>query len=126
MSKFFIVEGRNTPKIDFDPDTGAFEMSGKSYPENAERFFRGPLLWLNKYVEEGEVKDIELNLKFEFISSACVICVLQVLKEFDRLREKGFNVQVNWHVQDDDDDIKVTGEDLESLCGDLVFKYIIE
>ena len=126
MSKFFIVEGRNTPKINFDPESGTFEMSGKSYPENAERFFRGPLLWLNKYLEEGEPKDIDLVLKFEFISSASVICVLQLLRQFDKLREHGFGVKVQWHVQDDDEDIKVTGEDLESLSGKLVFNYITE
>ena len=101
-------------------------MSGKSYPENAERFFRGPLLWLEKYGEDGEAREIEVNLSFEFISSASVICMLQVLKSMNALREKGFTINVKWYVADDDDDIKVTGEDLESLCGDLVFEYIIE
>ena len=125
MSKFYIVEGRNTPTINFDPESGVFEMTGKSYPENAERFFRGPLLWLSKYAEEGEPRDIELHLKFEFISSSSVICLLQLLKEIEKLKEKGFNILVKWFVQDDDDDIKLTGEDLESLCGELVFEYVI-
>lgn len=126
MSKFFVVEGRNTPKVDFDPGTGKFELSGKSYPENSERFFRGPLLWLRKYAEEGEVRDIEVKLQFEFISSASVICVLQLLKVMDTMKTKGFNIKVQWFAQDDDEDIKITGEDLESLSGDLVFEYITE
>ena len=110
--------------IDFDPDSGTFEIAGKSYPENAERFFRGPLLWLGQYCDSGEHRDIEVLLKFEFISSSSVIGVLQMLKEMDRMHRKGFNVNVSWFMQDDDDDIKVTGEDLESLCGELKFEYI--
>jgi len=124
MTKFYIVEGRNTPMIDFDPDMGMFEITGKSYPENAERFFRAPLMWLNEYCDSGEPRDIEVQLKFEFISSASVIGVLQMLKEMDRMKEKGFSIKVRWFMQDDDDDIKFTGEDLESLCGQLVFEYI--
>ncbi|MBL4657179.1 MAG: DUF1987 domain-containing protein [Flavobacteriales bacterium] len=126
MNKFFVVEGRNTPKINFDPGTGVFEISGKSYPENAERFFRGPLLWLRKYGSEEETREIQLVLKFEFISSASVICVLQLLKEMDNMRAKGFSFAVQWYVQEDDEDIKITGEDLESLSGELVFEYITE
>lgn len=125
MSKFFVVEGRNTPKIDFDPESGIFEISGKSYPENSERFFRGPLLWLVKYAQEGEKRKITMVLKFEFISSASVICVLQLLKEMDKMRESGFTINVQWFVGDDDEDIKVTGEDLESLSGELKFEYIL-
>jgi len=125
MSKFFIVEGRNTPEIDFDPGKGKFEIRGKSYPENAERFYRGPLLWLTKYCDEGEPGKIEVHLKFEFISSASVIGVLQIMKDMDRLREKGFDMRIMWYVPDDDDDIKITGEDLESLCGELTFEYIM-
>ena len=126
MSKLFIVEGRNAPKINFDPEAGKFEISGRSYPESAERFYKVPLQWLKKYSEEGEPKDIEVKLKFEFISSASVISMLQLLKVMDQLRAKGFNVNVKWYLQDDDDDIKVTGESLESLCGQLVFEYITE
>jgi len=124
MNRLFLIEGKNTPKISFDPDTGNFLVIGKSYPESTERFYKVPLQWLKKYCEEGDPKNITVDLNFEFISSASVICVLQLLKQMGQLRAKGFNIKVKWHLQDDDDDIKVTGESLESLCGGLVFEYV--
>lgn len=124
MNKLFLIEGKNTPKISFDPDSGKFAITGKSYPESAERFYKVPLQWLKKYCVEGEPKDIVVDLNFEFISSASAISVLQLLKQMGQLKAKGFNINVKWHLQDDDDDIKVTGESLESLCGGLVFEYV--
>jgi hypothetical protein len=125
MKKLLLIAEKNTPKISFDPDSGKFEMLGKSYPESAERFYKVPLQWLKKYCEEGVPRDIEVDLNFEFISSASVISVLQLLKQIDQLRINGFSIIVRWYLQDDDEDIKVTGESLESLSGGLVFEYIL-
>ena len=124
MRKFLIAEGRNSPKISFDPENCYFEIKGKSYPENADNFYKDTVAWLEKYTLESPIRVI-VDMNFQFISSASVICVLQMLRVFDALQDKGCEVKINWFYDNDDgeDDIKITGEDLESLTN-LHFEYI--
>ncbi|HIA10965.1 MAG TPA: DUF1987 domain-containing protein [Flavobacteriales bacterium] len=121
MSKFLVTESKNSPRICFDPGNNHFEISGRSYPENAERFYEGALEWIDGYSPEDD-KKIEVNFMLQYVSSSSVICVLQILKSFEDLKERGGAVSIHWKHQSDDEDILATGEDLASLTS-LEFEY---
>ncbi len=121
MSKFLLLESKNSPRICFDPNNNDFEISGRSFPENAERFYEGALEWIDAYnPEEGE--KISVNFMLQYVSSSSVICVLQILKSFEDLKGRGCDVSIHWKYQSDDEDILATGEDLASLTN-LDFEY---
>lgn len=121
MDKFIISAGKNTPKIDFDPDLNHFEVSGRSFPENAGKFYKPIYNWVRQ-LEPVPDSTFNIDFKFYYISTSSLICVLDLLKLFSLHEDKGCKIIVNWHYNEDDDDIISTGEDLASLSK-LQFEY---
>lgn len=75
--------------------------------------------WFKQYINEigGPVT---LNTKINYLntsSSKCIFNFLEILKEYHKA---GSAVQVNWHYEEDDEDMMETGEE---LCEDL--NYLI-
>ncbi|MBL4651389.1 MAG: SiaC family regulatory phosphoprotein, partial [Flavobacteriales bacterium] len=55
MSSLILAEGKNTPEIVFNPADGVFTIKGKSFPENAKKFYAEVLDWLDNFVPEDEL-----------------------------------------------------------------------
>jgi len=121
MNKFLLTETKNSPRINFDPDQNVFEVAGRSFPENAETFYKGPLNWVENFTPE-EGSTINVDIKLQYVSSSSLICVLQLIKLFGTFRDKGINICINWLYQEDDEDIRYTGEDLANLS-EMKFNY---
>ena len=44
------LEGNpKTPTVNFDPETGLFELKGRSIPENSIDFYKPLIDWLDRY-----------------------------------------------------------------------------
>lgn len=121
MKKLYIKETLNSPKVLFDPSKRRYEISGKSFPENSKTFYQPVFDWLD---ESGDLMNdkIQLSLIFDYISSSSVITIKQLLAKIKGLCDKGANIQVFWHYDVADPDIKEIGEEYKKLVGiDLQF-----
>lgn len=116
MKKLFIKETLNSPKVLFDPSKKRYEISGKSFPENSKTFYQPVFDWIDEATDDINDK-IQLALNFDYISSSSVITIKQLLTKVKALCEKGANIQILWHYDVADPDIKEIGEEYQKLVG---------
>ena len=113
-----IIEGTNyTPKVEFRQD-GNLLLEGKSCPVNVTRFYYPLITW----VEGLKAKRVKFDINLEYINSASVKNLLEILKILDVNRDIR-EIDINWYYEEGDDDALETGEILEELSERIRFKY---
>ena len=112
MSNLHISEGKSTPKVIWDLDTGVFVVSGKSFPENTKKFYNLLTDWL-------ESQKIERSATFEFhfyyLSSSSIIAIYQILKRLELISSQGVDINIIWKYDEGDDDIERIGLDYKKI-----------
>jgi hypothetical protein len=103
-----------TPFLNFDPNTGVFEMKGKSIPENSVLFYKGVYEWMDKYFETP-AKTTTLNVSFDYFNTSSAKCIVDMFKKLEAFGKKGHEVAINWMYNEADDDMKEAGEDYQSI-----------
>jgi hypothetical protein len=123
MNKLEIPEGGNTPHILFDPGSSVFIIEGKSFPEDSKEFYRVIIEWLEGF-KANLPSSLKLNFNLFYLSSSSIISVKQILLKLVEFQLMGTNVTVVWNYDEDDDDIKKTGEDYMKITK-LPFQFAV-
>ncbi|MCW3083618.1 MAG: hypothetical protein JWP12_984 [Bacteroidetes bacterium] len=123
MNRLEIPEGGNTPYILLDPAAGVFKIEGKSFPEDSKEFYRPVIDWLEEYKKELPAS-FQLNFNLFYLSSSSIISVKQILLKLVEYQTAGTTINVVWNYDDDDDDIKKTGEDYMKISK-LTFQFVV-
>ena len=110
MEALRIQETHKTPEVLFDPKNGVFEIKGKSIPDDAELFFAEILSWVEDYVSNpNESTIIKIDLEYFNISSSKRILFL--FYRLNELKEKGKEIKIIWHYNEEDEDMFEVGQD---------------
>ncbi|SDB88359.1 DUF1987 domain-containing protein [Williamwhitmania taraxaci] len=118
MEPLRIKSAIDTPEVSFDPGTLRFCISGISHPENAKEFYTKLLVWLDEFFEKNQDKQAEpitLDLNFRYINSTSYKYLREVLRKLTVFHKKGFNIQIVWQYQVEDEDLLEEGQILLSL-----------
>ncbi len=110
MKRLELATTVNTPHIILDAEKKIFLIEGKSYPEDSKQFFQSTLDWLNEYRKQKPVSFI-LNCNIFYLSSSSMISFKQILLILVAYQANGTKVEILWNYDEEDDDIKKTGED---------------
>ena len=122
MERLEIEPTINSPHILLDAEKGKFLIEGKSFPEDTKQFFQSTLDWLREYKSQ-KPESFVLDCNLFYLSSSSIISVKQILMLLVEYQTTGTKVIVNWHYDEDDDDIKKTGEDYMRISNlKFVFK----
>ncbi|HRE98102.1 MAG TPA: DUF1987 domain-containing protein, partial [Flavobacteriales bacterium] len=71
MELLHIEATEKTPLVKFDPANGAFEIRGKSIPQDADSFYIPILEWMEEYVNNpNSITKVVLDLEYFNISSS--------------------------------------------------------
>ena len=105
-----------TPSVSLNSDTGECEILGQSYLENTTSFYQGIIDWMRAYVDQktGAVKLKLFLTYFNTSSSKCLAEILWILKDY---QAEGGSVEVSWHYEDWDEDMRKEGEDFVDETG---------
>ncbi len=122
---FQIVETRDTPEVLFDFESGQCRIAGKSFPENAEKFYRPVIDWLEHYASTAQPLADPVHVKFamHYINSSSVFALLELISTMKKVADVGNSVEVRWLYDADDDDIRRIGEDYQRLT-ELNFELV--
>lgn len=110
------------PGIRFVPDTGKFEITGISLPENVMDFY-GPVIdWLERYeqeyveqaLREGR-KELELKFMLDYYNSGTIRYLISILNKMKSCLDKGMNVTIRWYYDEDDEHLLDSGKELADL-----------
>ena len=123
MDRLEIQESGNTPHILFDPSSNIFKIEGKSFPEDSKEFYHQSIDWLESF-KKNLPSVFNLNFNLFYLSSSSIISVKQILMKLVEYQSMGTKVTVIWNYDDDDDDIRKTGEDYMKITK-LNFQFVI-
>jgi len=103
-----------TPRVYFDPSEGAFEISGRSIPEDSVGFYKQILDWIDFYGSNPEEKT-HFKFEFEYFNTSSSKNILEMLKKLEEIFHKGHDIKITWYYDEDDEDMEETGTDYKAL-----------
>lgn len=112
--KLKIEETKNTPSIHFDGAQGVFKIKGRSFPENAKKFYKPIIEWLVAFSPEDN-KTYHVYFALDYVSSSSLLTLLEIMKQLNTFHTSGYNFEINWQYDFDDEDIKKIGEDFKKF-----------
>jgi|SRR5690554_2416116 len=122
MEKLTIEGTPKTPTIKFDPETGKLLIQGRSIPENSIEFYK-PLVDLLEDYADSPKELTNVDIVLEYFNTSSSKCILDVFKKLEKIKAEGNEVKVNWHYEEDDEDMLEAGEDYQAIIN-IPFKMI--
>lgn len=117
------IEGTpKTPSINFDATTGILEIKGRSIPENSIEFYKPIVDWLEAYATKAHAAT-NVNVQLEYFNTSSSKCILDVFKKLEAISKAGNNIVINWHYEEDDEDMLEAGEDYQAIIN-VPFKMV--
>lgn len=122
MESVFIKESLVSPKTILDKEQGIFEICGNSYMSNPILHYSVITEWLSEYVKDP-LPETKFIFNLEYVNTATVKLLNDIISTLLSLREKGKKVEIEWHYNDDDEDMIDIGKQYEIL-NRFPFKWI--
>jgi len=117
------IEGTpKTPTVKFDKSEGVFEIKGRSIPENSIEFYKPLIDWLDAYLA-SPAPLTTVDIQLEYFNTSSSKCILDVFKKLEAIYKSGHEVIINWHYEEDDEDMLEAGEDYQSIIK-IPFKMV--
>lgn len=113
-----IKETTTTPKVNLDKKSCKLTIKGRSYPENAHRFYKPILKEVINHKKDISKSNIIIEIKLEIISS---ISMRYIHDMIDFIGKNTKSTIVNWYHEFDDEDMI---ESIE-LCSNIFPKITI-
>ena len=120
MENINIEPTKKSLEVECSP--GYFKLSGNSILSDPRKFFKPIVEWIEKYIQNPEDKTT-VDLKLEYVDTASVQSVFDIMRMFKPLQEKDKEVVVNFYFEFDDPELLELGEIMEGRLG-IKFNFI--
>jgi hypothetical protein len=118
-----------TPEIILAPAEYRFIIAGKSAPEDVRGLYYPVLEWMEEFVAEvrkennyTDTNPLRLKLDLEYFNSSSAKFLFDIFGHLRDLNNEGTPVEIEWHYDEEDTDLREAGEDLSLLC-EIQFRY---
>lgn len=122
MNDLVINGNKQKPDLIFSAITGDLKVSGQSLPENATLLYGPVLEWLEEYAQNPQERTV-FSLKMKYYNTASSKMFFSIIKRLNLMHKGGPDVEIEWHYQEDDEDMLDAGEYFRDLV-DIPFKFI--
>lgn len=107
MEPLVIEATFDTPRVLLDKEQEKFEITQRSMPEDAVKFFAPIIEWFNKYIENPNPKT-HFRFFFEYFSTNSAKQIARLMYLLEKLSEQS-EVKIIWQYAADDIDMKNAG-----------------
>ncbi len=114
MESLILTGTPKTPSINFDGNTGKFEISGRSIPENSANFYLPLIDWVEKYISSA-VDGTAIHVRLEYFNTSSLKSLVELFRRFEKLLSGGKQVEIFWYYEAEDEDMYESGEDFRLL-----------
>ena len=114
MKTYIHQATQSTPSIYFDPATGRLDIIGRSIPENSVAFYRPLFDALDAYAKDPG-KGIRAVIQLEYYNSSSSVCILNLLKKLEALKDKVKDISIEWHYEEEDEDTLAAGNNFQAI-----------
>jgi hypothetical protein len=110
------------PGIILDKESGKFEISGKTCPEDAIEFYDPVLKWLDEYAKDP-LNETIFDFRLTYFNTVSSKIIMMIMIRLEELAEEDNKVKVRWFYPEDDEDLEEAGHDFEDMV-ELSFEFI--
>jgi hypothetical protein len=121
--KIKIKGNQDTPFVLFDKDTLTFEISGRSFPADADSFYQPLIKWLDDYKKSLPKEKTEMNVKMDYFNTASAKMLLDLFFKLEDFKDENLEVLIKWHYLEEDEDMLEAGEEFKEIV-ELDFEFI--
>lgn len=114
MDALRIPSTGDTPEVVLDAASGEFEFSGKSLPEDVASFFDPIIEWIDTYGKSANDSSV-FKFKLTYFNTASSKMILDILMKLEELSEAGVTLKVEWHYEEEDEDMEEAGEEYSDI-----------
>jgi len=97
-------------------------FEGCSITNDPRVFFKPVQEWAKEYIK-NPAEYTEITLNFEYIDTASVKFVYQILQDIKSSESPNHRIKINWHYEIDDPEILELGEIIQSKL-DIEFEFV--
>ena len=113
MENYVLTPTPKTPRLYFNAESGDFEISGRSIPENSIEFYRPLMEWLDKY-STGPSQKTRLTVNLEYFNTSSSKCLVEIFRKLEKAGASS-DVKILWHYEEEDEDMMESGEDFKKI-----------
>lgn len=103
----------DTPEVILDA-SGDFQFIGKSLPEDVASFYDPIIDWIGEYGENANDNSV-FKFKLTYFNTASSKMILDILMKLEELSENGADIKVEWHYEEEDEDMEEAGEEYSDI-----------
>lgn len=120
MDNISIEPTKKSLEVECSP--GYFKLSGNSILSDPRKFFQPIVEWVDDYIKNPMDKTT-VDLKLEYVDTASVQSVFDIMRLFKPLQDRDKEVVVNFYFEFDDPELLELGEIMEGRLG-IKFNFI--
>jgi hypothetical protein len=98
-----------TPTVRF-ATSGALELRGESYPENAYAFFEPLVAWLRRFLDETDLP-VSFDVEVAYMNTSSIRAMVDMLDLLEQAYQGGRDVRVCWLHDEDNERALDMGEE---------------
>ena len=107
---------KRTPQVNFEIENQKFEISGVSYPEDAENYYSEIEKWIfdnSEYI--SDMQNPVLKIDLDYFNSISLKNITRTIKDLLSANKEGFTV--NWYYDADDEISHEEGVQMSEILG---------
>jgi hypothetical protein len=113
MENYTLTPSPKTPRLYFNSESGDFEISGRSIPENSIVFYQPLMDWLDQYIA-NPATETKLTVNLEYFNTSSSKCLIEIFRKLEKLKDKA-DVKILWHYEEEDEDMLESGDDFKKI-----------
>jgi len=110
----FIAATPSSPEVSFDLVHHRLSLRGESYPENAAAFYGKVLAALRDYLDGRTEGQVDVEIALTYFNSSSTKMLFTMFDALNAAAERGLDVTMHWHCDEDDDTILEFGGDVHA------------
>jgi len=124
MNALLIARTTETPRVDFNPQSGLLKIEGRSWPEDVTPFYNPLMEWFKEYVE-APASQTDFYVTLEYFNSATSKMIYKLFIILIKAVDKGSKVTIHWCYQDDDEEMQEVGEEYRAAihCSSDLYEF---
>jgi hypothetical protein len=119
---FSVEATERTPKVEYSDTANELFLEGICIPELTHDFFKPIISFVHEAGETG-IKRFTLIVKLHFFNTGSARYILELMKNIQKLKEKGIQITFKWYFNEDDEDIEEAGRSYAFIL-DEVFEMV--
>ncbi len=124
MENLVIEATKSSPYVRFDASAGVLVLKGKSYPENAAKFFAPIFSWLREFLDSSTLPQVEVEMEMTYFNSSSSKALMNFLELLEGAACAGKPVVVNWRYHEENDTALEAGEEFKDEVPTVTFNFI--